>query len=111
MVAKGKAQTTAATYRYGAGLVHEVTVYFALILQSNIPSKWVLFHKYLSSVFSLKSPKWLLSPQRVNSIISVCQGLIRISVAVPKQTHSRSTALTDTYLSLTPGRQILAGGM
>lgn len=39
LVAKGKAQTTAATYRYGAGLVHEVTVYFALILQSNIPSK------------------------------------------------------------------------
>lgn len=63
------------------------------------------------SIFSLRSPKWLPSYQRVNSIIYVCKGPIRICVAVPKQTYSRSAALTDTNLSLTSGRQLLAGGM
>lgn len=71
----------------------------------------VLLHKFLSSTVTFRNPKWLPSPQMVNGIIYVCHSLIRISLAVPKQTDSRSAAPTDTNLSLTSGRQILAGGM
>lgn len=109
---KVRVKTITATCRVKAGLVNIVSVHLDLILQNKIPSKTsVVLCKYPFQNSLLKCKNGSRLPQKVNRIIYVCQGPIRISVAAPKQTHPRSAALKDTNHTLTSSRQVLAGGM